>query len=87
MSRTFKDRKELKSKRKKLFEPLWKKRFEKDHYGNNTGNLELEFCPECKSPTDFQNGFITCPSCHWGNYFPANGLREEDDELEYQFAS
>lgn len=87
MSRTFKDRKEQRSKRKKLTEPLWTKCFERNHYEGGDGNEELELCPECNSPTDFQNGLITCPECGWGNYFPANGLREEEPDLEYLSAS
>lgn len=87
MSRTFKDRKEQRSKRRKLHEPLWTKCFLRIHYEGESENEELELCPVCKSPTDFQNGFITCPECGWGNYFPANGLIEEEDDLEYQSAS
>lgn len=87
MSRTFKDRKEQRSKRKKLTEPLWTKCFERNHYEGGDGNEELELCPECSSPTDFHNGLITCPDCGWGNYFPANGLREEEPDLEYLSAS
>lgn len=88
MARTFKDRRELKVKRKKLHQPLWTKRFERDHYGDVDGeNEEFEACPLCQSPTDFQNGFLICPNCDWGNYFPANGLREEGEDFEYQSAS
>ena len=88
MSRTLKDRRELKVKRKKLHQPLWTKRFERNHYtGDEAENDELEMCPSCHSPTDFQNGFINCTKCNWGNYFPANGLREEEEDIEYQTAS
>lgn len=87
MSRTFKDRKDLTSKRKKVPEPHWTKNYERNHYDGEEENDELNFCPECKELTDFQDGFITCPACKWGNYYPANGSREEEDELEYQFAS
>jgi len=87
MSRTFKDRKESKAKRKRVLEPLWTKTYERRRYEGPNENEDLEICPECHSPTDFQDGFITCPACKWGNYYPANGYKEEDDELEYQLAS
>jgi hypothetical protein len=87
MSRTFKDRKELKVKRKKLFQPLWTKRFERNHYEGTDDNEELERCPKCQALTNFQNGFINCSMCDWGNYFPANGHREEEEQLEYKNVS
>lgn len=88
MSRTFKDHRGIKVKRKKLYQPLWTKKFELNHYsGHDDSDEELERCPCCHSVTDFQNGFITCPKCDWGNFFPANGLREEEEDFEYQSAS
>lgn len=87
MSRTFKDRKERKTKRKKLYEPLWTKNFERSHYDGANEIDELELCPKCQHTTDFQDGFITCAGCGWGNYYPANELREEDEDFEYEIAS
>lgn len=88
MSRTFKDRKETKVRRKKWGEPLWTKRFELNHYqGAQINNEDLDRCPRCQALTDFQNGFITCSNCNWGNYFPANEQREEEIDFEYQSAS
>lgn len=88
MSRTFKDRKEIKARRKKWREPLWTKRFELHHYqGGPNHNEDLDQCPRCHSLTDFMSGFISCPSCGWGNYFPANGLKEEEEDFQYQTAS
>ncbi|MGZ3748798.1 MAG: hypothetical protein ACXVB1_17720 [Pseudobdellovibrionaceae bacterium] len=79
MSRTLKDHKERRSKRRKLCERL--------HYEGEGDNEELDMCPECNTPTDFQNGFLICTECGWGNYFPANGLREGEEDLEYQSAA
>ncbi len=90
MSRTYKDRKEVKAKRKKFFQPIWIKRFENNHYkgsDDENDNLELDRCPECNTLTEFQGGFIVCTNCHWGDYYPANGLREEEDYIEIQSAS
>lgn len=87
MSRTLKDRRELKARRRKWGQPLWSKRYERHRYrGDERDNEELEDCPVCRFPTDFQKGFIECAKCGWGNYFPANGLREEDEQFEYQSA-
>lgn len=88
MARTFKDKREFKTKRKKLLEPLWSKKFEQRHYkGALSDNEDLDFCPSCHSPTDFKGGFINCSKCDWGNYFPANGRREEDEYFEYESAA
>lgn len=85
MARTFKDKKETKSKRKKLFQPLWTKKFERSHYeGTQNGNEDLDLCPVCRTPTDFQWGFISCSKCDWGNHLPESkdSLKEEDFEFK-----
>ncbi|GEM_PF-3817609 len=87
MSRTLKDRRERKTKRKKLREPLWSKSFERSHYNGTDEIDELEDCPKCKSATDFQDGFISCSTCGWGNFYPANELGEDNEDFEYRIAA
>lgn len=88
MARTFKDKREFKAKRRKFFQPLWTKRFEHSRYkGDLSDNSDLDFCPSCYAPTDFQGGFITCAKCDWGNYFPANKRKKKQQEEEFEYES
>ncbi len=88
MARTYKDKREMKTKRKRFFQPIWTKRFERRHYkGAEIENDELDFCPKCQAPTDFQSGFLNCAKCDWGNYAPANGQEEDGGFDEYKSAA
>ncbi|QDK44681.1 hypothetical protein DOM22_05650 [Bdellovibrio sp. ZAP7] len=88
MSRTFKDKREVKVKRKKFKQMLWTKKFEINKLeGDDEENEELDFCPECNFPTDFEAGLLTCSKCGWGNFYPANGLEEDFEPLEYPMAA
>lgn len=88
MSRTFKDKREVKTKRKKLTEVLWRKNFERTKIeGVEDENDELDFCPKCSNPTDFHAGLIQCSVCGWGNFHPVNGLEEDYEPLEFPLAA
>lgn len=88
MARTQKDKREFKTKRKKLFQPLWTKRFERSHYsGLPEDNSDLDFCPSCLAPTDFRWGFIQCSKCNWGNHSAHGKKSDESEEFEYESAA
>lgn len=84
MSRTFKDKREVKAKR--LFKaPEFKRRYRNVLENGFVDDLYCDICPDCGAEIIFERGFLFCEDCDWGSF-----LRDEiaaDLDLEFSDAA
>lgn len=80
MSRTTKDRRDVKARRRGRKDPNFKQSFRAAKMKGFAEDGEYELCPDCGAHMDFERGFLTCGECHWGSYLlERQGTNQELD--------
>jgi len=81
MSRTFKDKKEVKAKRVSA-EPNFKRSYRAVLEHGFSDDFESDICPDCGAAMAYERGYLTCEECNWGSFYP----QEKNSEAELEFS-
>lgn len=86
MSRTNKDKRNIKLKNGFSKEPNLRTRYAHVKIHGFIEDFENSQCPDCGGVCEYQDGFYTCSECHWGGFSNESDF-EETNELEFSRAS